>query len=119
MAKLTQDQKEQASLIAEIFSDEQMRVFFCRESRIMVGIMPHNPDMHNPNTYRVFVTQCHEQDKFKKKLGLIELCNKYENDNYVLYRSDAPIDDIATNFIEFFSFDGWAHDMQEIDLAYI
>ncbi len=117
MAKLTQTQKELAAMAAEMLHDCRVRVFFSRESRIMIGIQAHNFDVKNPNTWRVFITQCHQMDDFKKKLGLIELCKKFENDQFVLYRGGNDLELIADNFIYFFGQDDWAGDVQEIDLA--
>lgn len=119
MAKLTQTQKEQATLSAEYLADMQMRVFFSREARIMVGIMPHNAEMPNPNTFRVYVTQCHTNDEFKKKLGLIELGNKFDDNNFVLYRNARHPDSLALELMEFFCYSGIVNDMKELDLETI
>ena len=79
MAKLTSTDKELFNNCREFLADSNMRVFFSRELRMMVGIVP---ETENGTIYKMFVTLCHKNDKFKKKLGLIELCNKFDNDNF-------------------------------------
>lgn len=86
MAKLTATQKEQFRNAKGWFgSGLGMRVFFSRDLKMMIGIMP-DDWMDNGLIYRTYVTLCHPNDDFKKKLGVIELCRAYDNDNFNLVR---------------------------------
>lgn len=81
MAKLTAIQKAQFVNAKEWFNELDMRVFFSRDLQMMVGIMP-DGGMDNGLINRTYVTLCHPNDEFKKKLGLIHLCEAYKNDNF-------------------------------------
>lgn len=81
MAKLTAMQKEQLRNAKGWFSQLDMRVFFSRDLKMMIGIMP-DGGMDNGIIYRTYVALCHPNDDFKKKLGLIQLSDAYDNDNF-------------------------------------
>lgn len=90
MAKLTSVQKEQFANAKEWFGELDMRVFFSRDLKMMIGIMP-DGGMDNGLIYRTYVALCHPNDDFKKKLGLIQLSDAYDNDNFNrvrIYNSD-------------------------------
>lgn len=85
MAKLTSINKETFKNCREYFAECDMRVFFSRDLKMMIGIMP-DGGMENGLIYRTYVTLCHPNDEFKKKLGLINLSEAYDNDNFNLVR---------------------------------
>ena len=90
MAKLTQAQKERFNLDKAWLRNLDMRVFFSRDLKMMIGIMPDGA-MDNGLIYRTYATLCHPNDDFKKKLGLIHLSEAYDNDNFNrvrIYNSD-------------------------------
>lgn len=90
MAKLTTMQKETFNNCRDYLAECNVRVFFSRELRMMIGIVSDNYESRSkdPIIYRMFVTLCNPADEFKKKLGVIELCNKFENDQYNLVKLD-------------------------------
>lgn len=87
MAKLTATQKEEFLQSARWLHMVDMQVFYSRDARAMVGVQP---EMENGNIYRLFVTLCHKNDDFKKKLGLIALHDKNAQGNYVQFRANSP-----------------------------
>lgn len=117
MAKLTSMQKEQFNDAKECFGELEMRVFFSRELKMMVGIMRDGGDSKNPLIYRVYVALCHPNDEFKKKLGLIQLCQAYDNNNFNLVRilDREDIEAFASSYFEIF----WNYvnfDFQEMEM---
>ena len=117
MAKLTALQKEQFNDAKECFSDLGMRIFFSRELKMMIGIMPDGGDSKNPVIYRMYVALCHPNDEFKKKLGLIQLLQAYDNNNFNLIRilDQEDIEAFASRYFETF----WNYgnfDFQEMEL---
>lgn len=97
MAKLTFVQKGTFKNCRDYLAECNVRVFFSRELRMMVGIAPDSYESlsKEPIIYRMFVALCNPADEFKKKLGVIELCHRLESDQYNLVR-------ILDNSIEFF-----------------
>lgn len=117
MAKLTQEQKEQFNDAKEWFTELEMRVFFSRDLRMMVGIMPDGGDSKNPLIYRMYVALCHPNDEFKKKLGLIQVCQAYDNNNFNLFRipNMLDIDSFVVQYVQMFS-NYEEFDFQEMEL---
>lgn len=81
MTKLTSIQKLQSANAKGWLGVLGMRVFFSRDLKMMVGIMP-DDGMDNGLIYRTYVILCHPNDDFKKKLGLIYLGEAYDNNNF-------------------------------------
>lgn len=114
MAKLDQSQKQTFKNCREFLAEFNMRVFFSRELRMMVGILPDEVD--NGTIYKMCVTLCHKNDKFKKKLGLIELCRKFEDDNFNQVRILSPnVEDFVEQYMGMFCNYG-EFDFQEMEL---
>lgn len=87
MAKLTQAQKEAFRNARADLATLETRVFFSRASGIMLAIMP-TPSERKQGQIIFDITSalCHPNDEFKKKLGLIELYDNYDNGHSVLMR---------------------------------
>lgn len=117
MAKLTQAQKEQFANAKEWFDALDMLVFFSRDLKMMVGIMP-DGGMDNGLIYRTYVTLCHPNDEFKKKLGLIHLCEAYDNDNFNLVRiCNSEIEMFVIEYMKLFAIaDFHEFDVEEMEL---
>lgn len=117
MAKLTATQKEQFANAKEWFGELEMRVFFSRDLKMMVGIMP-DSGMDNGLIYRTYVTLCNPNDGFKKKLGLIELCNKFENDNFNQVRvHNSSLEYFVIEYMKLFAIaDFHEFDFQEMEM---
>lgn len=117
MAKLTQAQKAQFNNAKEWFGELEMRVFFSRELRMMIGIMP-DGGMDNGLIYRTYVTLCHPNDDFKKKLGLIHLCEAYENDNFNRVRiHNSDVEPYAIEYMKLFAIANFhGFDVEEMKL---
>ena len=77
MAKLTQAQKEAFRNARASLATLETRVYFSRSIGKMLAIMP-NP-LGRKHGQIVFEALCHHNDEFKKKLGLIELYDNYDN----------------------------------------
>lgn len=111
MAKLTAIQKEQFRNAKDWLGELDMRVFFSRDLKMMVGIMP-DGGMDNGLIYRTYVALCHPNDEFKKKLGLIQLSAAYDNDNFNLVRiHNSDITPFAAAYMTLFGI----ADFQEFD----
>ena len=87
MAKLTQAQKEAFRNARASLATLETRVFFSRATGIMLAIMP-TPSKreHGLIISDIAVALCHPNDEFKKKLGLIELYNNYDNGHSTMAR---------------------------------
>ena len=117
MAKLTAMQKEQFRNAKEWFAQLDMRVFFSRDLRMMIGIMP-DGGMNNGLIYRTYVALCHPNDEFKKKLGLIHLCEAYDNDNFNRVRiHNSDIEPFAIEYMKLFAIANFQEfDFQEMEM---
>lgn len=117
MAKLTAIQKEQFRNAKEWFTQLDMRVFFSRDLRMMVGIMP-DGGMDNGLIYRTYVTLCHPNDDFKKKLGLIQLSDAYDNDNFNRVRiCNSDIEPFVIEYMKLFAIANFQElDFEEMEL---
>lgn len=117
MAKLTATQKEQFRNAKEWFAKIDMRVFFSRDLRMMVGIMP-DGGMDNGLIYRTYVALCHPNDDFKKKLGLIQLSAAYDNDNFNLVRiHNSDIELFVIEYMKLFTIADWQDfDIEKMEL---
>lgn len=87
MAKLTQAQKEAFRNACADLATLETRVFFSRASGIMLAIMP-TPSERKQGQIIFDITSalCHPNDEFKKKLGLIELYDNYDNGHSTMMR---------------------------------
>lgn len=116
MAKLTSVQKEQFANAKEWFAEIDMRVFFSRDLKMMVGIMP-DGGMDNGLIYRTYVTLCHPNDDFKKKLGLIHLCEAYDNDNFNRVRVHSDVEDFVCDYMRLTTISHYQEfDFQEMEI---
>lgn len=116
MAKLTQTQKEQFANAKEWFDAIDMRVFFSRELKMMVGIMLDGV-MDNGLIYRTYVTLCHPKDDFKKKLGLIQLSEAYDKDNFNMVRVHSDVEDFVCEYMRLTTISHYQEfDFQEMEL---
>ena len=87
MAKLTHAQKEAFHKACADLNTLETRVFFSRSIGMMLAIMPTPSERkHGQIIFEVAVALCHPNDEFKKKLGLIELYDNYDNGRSVLMR---------------------------------
>ena len=87
MAKLTQAQKEAFRNARADLVKLETRVFFSRATGTMLAIMPTTTERkHGQIIFDITVALCHPNDEFKKKLGLIELYDNYDNGHSVLMR---------------------------------
>lgn len=85
MAKLTATQKEQFRNAAEWMRELDVSILYSREARMMCGF---RQETENGQVYRFYVTLCHKNDEFKKKLGALALCEKLDNDNFIQFRAE-------------------------------
>ncbi len=104
MAKLTAMQKEQFNDAKKWFGELEMRIFFSRELRMMIGIMPDGGDSKNPLIYRMYVALCHPNDEFKKKIGLVELFNNFKEGRTTRMRI-TNMDDFANRMFDYMEFE--------------
>ena len=80
MAKLTQAQKEVFRNARASLATLEARVFFSRATGVMLAIMPTPTERKDGQIiFDITVALCHPNDEFKKKLGLIELYDNYDN----------------------------------------
>ena len=87
MAKLTQAQKEAFYNACEDLAKLETRVFFSRATGIMLAIMPAPSERKAGQIiFDITVALCHPKDEFKKKLGLIELYDNYDNGHSMMMR---------------------------------
>ena len=87
MAKLTQAQKEAFRNARHELATFNARVFFSRSVGMMLAIMPTPSERkHGQIIFDITTALCHPNDEFKKKLGLIELYDNYDNGHSVLMR---------------------------------
>ena len=87
MAKLTHAQKEAFHKACADLNMLETRVFFSRSSGMMLAIMPTPSDRKGGRIiFDIAVALCHPKDEFKKKLGLIELYNNYDNGRSTMAR---------------------------------
>lgn len=87
MAKLTQAQKEAFRNACADLVTLETRVFFSRSIGMMLAIMPTPSERkHGQIVFDITIALCHPNDEFKKKLGLIELYDNYDNGHSVLMR---------------------------------
>lgn len=87
MAKLTQAQKEAFRNACADLATLETRVFFSRAIGMMLAIMPTSSERKAGQTiFDITVALCHPNDEFKKKLGLIELYNNYDNGHSTMMR---------------------------------
>jgi hypothetical protein len=82
MAKLTSIQKERFEMAKADLREANVTVVSIKELELTIGLQYTCPRLKNH--VRVAVTQCSLNDKFKFKLGVIELWNKLENDNFII-----------------------------------
>ena len=87
MAKLTQAQKEAYRKARADLATLETRVFFSRSVGMMLAIMPTPSEReHGQIIFDITVALCHPKDEFKKKLGLIELYDNYDNEHSMMMR---------------------------------
>lgn len=87
MAKLTQAQKEDFRIARAALATFNARVFFSRSIGMMLAIMPTPSEhKHEQIIFDITVALCHHNDEFKKKLGLIQLYDNYDNGRNMLMR---------------------------------
>ena len=87
MAKLTQAQKEAFHNARASLATLETRVYFSRATGIMLAIMPTPTERKEGQIiFDIAVALCHPNDEFKKKLGLIELYNNYDNGHSTMMR---------------------------------
>ena len=87
MAKLTQTQKEAFRNARWSLATLETRVFFSRATGVMLAIIPTPTERKQGQiVFDITVALCHPNDEFKKKLGLIELYDNYDNGHSVLMR---------------------------------
>ena len=87
MNKLTQAQKEAFRKARADLATLETRVFYSRSTGKMLAIMPTPSEReHGRIIFDIAVALCHPNDEFKKKLGLIELYDNYDNGRSVLMR---------------------------------
>lgn len=87
MAKLTQAQKEIFRNARAALATIKTRVFFSRSIGKMLAITPTSTERkHGQIIFVIATALCHPNDEFKKKLGLIELYDNYDNGHGVLMR---------------------------------
>ena len=87
MAKLAQAQKEAFRVARADLALFETRVFFSRSAGMMLAIMPtHSEREHGQTIFDITTALCHPNDEFKKKLGLIELYNNYDNGHSTMMR---------------------------------
>ena len=87
MAKLTRAQNEAFYNACEDLATLETRVFFSRSVGMMLAIMPTPSERgHGRIIFDIAVALCHPNDEFKKKLGLIELYDNYDNGHSTMMR---------------------------------
>lgn len=87
MVKLTRAQNEAFYSACEDLAALETRVFFSRSVGMMLAITPTPSERkHGQIIFDITVALCHPNDEFNKKLGLIELCDKYDNGHSMMMR---------------------------------
>ena len=87
MAKLTQAQKEEFRNARASLATLETRVFFSRSVGMMLAIMPTTTERKDGQIiFVIAIALCHPNDEFKKKLGLIELYDNYDNGHSTMMR---------------------------------
>jgi len=97
MAKLTVSEKENFRLSADIFREDNVTVVSIEELGLTIGLRSTNGRIGNH--YRVYVTQCSDNDKFKFKRGVNALMLKYMNDNYIVIPNNGSIPDALARIV--------------------
>ena len=82
MAKLTSIQKERFEMAKADFQDAAVTVVSIKELGLTIGLQ-YTCDRLKKHV-RVAVAQCSPDDKFKFKLGVLELAEKIWNENYIV-----------------------------------
>lgn len=108
MAKLTQAQKEayREAKAGFCFSDgTKARVFFSRDAGMMFAALPTPSERkHGQVIFDVAVALCHPNDEFKKKIGLAELFNSFEEGRTTRMRI-TDMYDFAERMFDYMGFD--------------
>ena len=91
MSKLNSFEREAFAINSELFSEENVTVVSIAELGLTIGLRSTNERIGNH--YRVYVTQCSDNEKFKFKRGVNELALKYLNDNYIVIAANGSITD--------------------------
>ena len=112
MAKLTQTQKEAFRIARADLATFNARVFFSRATGMMLAIMPTPSERKQGQIiFDIAVALCHPNDEFKKKLGLIELYDNYDNGRSMMMQ-------IEHNDLEGFAERTFEHEpFEEMELA--
>ncbi len=106
MAKLTQAQKEAFRNARASLATLETRVFFSRATGVMLAIMPTPTEPDGQIIFDTAVALCHPNDEFKKKLGLIELCDNYDKGHSVLMRIEHNnFEDFAERIFDYVPFE--------------
>ena len=107
MAKLTQAQKEAFRNARASLATLETRVFFSREAKMMLAIMPTPTDRKDGQIiFDITTALCHPNDEFKKKLGLIELYYNYDIGHSTMMRiENNNFEDFAERIFNFEPFE--------------
>jgi hypothetical protein len=82
MAKLTSIQKERFEMARADFQEADVTVVSIKELGLTIGLQYTCPRLKNH--VRIAVAQCSPNDKFKFKLGVLELAEKFWNEHYIV-----------------------------------
>ena len=107
MAKLIQAQNEAFRNARYSLSTLETRVFFSHAAGIMLAIMPTPSERKQGQIiFDITVALCHPHDEFKKKLGLIELYDNYDNGHSTMMRiENNNFEDFAERIFDYEPFE--------------
>ena len=72
----------------EIYGENGYRLIMDRDYGYSILILPAIAKAKNPKSFHAYIAYCSENDKFKKRIGLNILHNRYENDQYLVIPPD-------------------------------
>ena len=98
MSKLSMIQKERFALYREQMQEENIKWAFCRET----GITIIYKTMPKGCFIKLAVAYCNENDEFKKKIGLVTACDRWENDMAIQIPTQGyATQDVIESFAQF------------------